>query len=63
MNATHDVKSGDAIVVPAGARHNLINTNDKPLRLYTLYGPPSVLDHRGANLRAAPFSIRGVSAR
>ena len=41
---THDVKRGDAIVVPAGARHNLINNGEKPLRLYTLYGPPNHLD-------------------
>ncbi len=34
------VKGDDAIVVPAGARHNVINTGDKPLRLYTIYGPP-----------------------
>ena len=33
--------SGFAIVVPAGARHNVINTSpDKPLKLYTLYAPP-----------------------
>src|SRR3546814_14744995 len=31
------VKSDDAIIVPAGARHNVINTGAKPLRLYTLY--------------------------
>jgi len=31
------------IVVPAGARHNVINTGDKPLRLYTIYAPP---EHR-----------------
>lgn len=36
-------KGGDAIIVPAGARHNLVNTGDKPLRLYTLYAPP---EHR-----------------
>jgi mannose-6-phosphate isomerase-like protein (cupin superfamily) len=29
-----------AIVVPAGTLHNLINTGDKPMRLYTLYAPP-----------------------
>lgn len=29
-----------AILVPAGARHNVRNTGDAPLRLYTLYGPP-----------------------
>jgi mannose-6-phosphate isomerase-like protein (cupin superfamily) len=32
-----------AVIVPAGARHNVINTGDKPLRLYTIYGPP---EHR-----------------
>jgi mannose-6-phosphate isomerase-like protein (cupin superfamily) len=41
---THKIKSDDAIVVPAGARHNLINTGEKPLKLYTLYGPPNHLD-------------------
>jgi mannose-6-phosphate isomerase-like protein (cupin superfamily) len=29
-----------AIVVPAGARHNIRNTGPRPLRLYTLYAPP-----------------------
>ena len=41
---THKIKSDDAIVVPAGSRHNLINTGDKALKLYTLYGPPNHLD-------------------
>jgi mannose-6-phosphate isomerase-like protein (cupin superfamily) len=39
------VKGGDGIIVPAGALHNLRNTGDKPLRLYTLYGPPNHIDH------------------
>ena len=38
------IKSDDAIVVPAGARHNVINTGEKRLKLYTLYGPPEHLD-------------------
>ena len=37
------VKSDDAVIVPAGARHNVINTGHEPLKLYTIYGPP---DHR-----------------
>lgn len=41
---THRIKGGDGIVVPAGARHNLTNTGDKPLRLYTIYGPPNHVD-------------------
>ena len=43
--ATHTVKDGDAIVVPAGARHNLRNAGDEPLKVYTLYGPPHHVDH------------------
>jgi len=35
-----EVKDDDAIIVPAGAEHNVINTGSEPLRLYTLYGPP-----------------------
>jgi mannose-6-phosphate isomerase-like protein (cupin superfamily) len=31
-------------VVPAGARHNLENTGDVPLKLYTLYAPPEHAD-------------------
>lgn len=42
-------KSDDAIVVPAKAKHNLINTGTKPLRLYTLYGPP---EHRHDTVHA-----------
>lgn len=39
------IKDDDAIVIPAGARHNVINTSDQPLKVYTLYGPP---EHRDA---------------
>jgi mannose-6-phosphate isomerase-like protein (cupin superfamily) len=40
---THKVEDDFAVIVPAGARHNVINTGDSPLKLYTLYGPP---EHR-----------------
>lgn len=40
----HPIKSDDAILVPAGARHNVINSGDKPMKLYTLYGPPNHKD-------------------
>lgn len=39
----HPVEDDDAVIVPAGARHNVVNTGDEPLKLYTLYGPP---EHR-----------------
>ena len=41
---TQEIKSGDAMVVPAGSRHNVIITGDKFLKLYTIYGPPNHLD-------------------
>lgn len=32
----------DAAVIPAGTRHNIINTSDdEPLKLYTIYAPPT----------------------
>lgn len=34
------VESDDAILVPAGAKHNIVNTGKEPLRFYTIYGPP-----------------------
>jgi mannose-6-phosphate isomerase-like protein (cupin superfamily) len=36
----HDVRDGDAIIVPAGAHHDIVNAGDAPLKLYTLYAPP-----------------------
>ena len=41
---TYDVTDGSAIVVPAGARHNVRNTGGEPLKLYTIYGPPEHKD-------------------
>lgn len=41
----HPVTDGTAIVVPAGATHNIVNTSaDKPLKLYTVYSPPNHRD-------------------
>jgi len=35
------LKDGSAIVVPAGARHNIVNTSaTETLKLYTIYSPP-----------------------
>jgi len=33
------VSDGTAIIVPAGARHNVINTGSEPLKMYTIYAP------------------------
>ena len=37
------IEDDDAVIVPAGARHNIVNTGKTPLKLYTLYAPP---EHR-----------------
>ncbi|MFM2447553.1 MAG: hypothetical protein RIS44_3 [Pseudomonadota bacterium] len=38
------IRAGFAVIVPAGARHNIINTGSEPLKLYTLYAPPNHRD-------------------
>ena len=40
----HKVEDDFAVIVPAGARHNVVNDSDAPLRLYTIYGPPEHKD-------------------
>jgi len=38
----HTAKDGDAVIVPAGTYHNVINTSKTgKLKLYTLYSPPN----------------------
>ena len=41
---TTKIESDTAIIVPAGARHNIRNTGDTPLKVYTLYSPPNHAD-------------------
>lgn len=38
------IHAGFAVLVPAGAKHNIVNTGIKPLKLYTLYAPPNHRD-------------------
>jgi mannose-6-phosphate isomerase-like protein (cupin superfamily) len=37
----HKISPGFAVLVPAGANHNIVNTGKVPLKLYTLYSPPN----------------------
>lgn len=47
----YELKDGSAIVVPAGAEHNIINTSDtEELKLYTIYSPAH---HKDGVVRAA----------
>jgi len=46
----YEVGDGDAVIIPMGAKHNVINTSDtEPLRLYTIYAPPH---HQDGMVRA-----------
>ncbi len=43
-----EVQDGTAIVVPAGTKHNVINSSQtEPLKLYTIYSPP---EHRDGTI-------------
>src|SRR4026208_594837 len=50
------IRAGFALVVPAGAKHNIIKNGSVPLKLYTLYAPPNhrdgVVHHTRADAEA-----------
>ena len=45
----HSVEDDWAVVIPAGAEHNVVNTGDVPLRLYSIYSPP---EHKDGTVHA-----------
>lgn len=47
------ISAGFAVLVPAGAKHNIINTGTVALKLYTLYAPPNHRDGVIHHTRAA----------
>jgi mannose-6-phosphate isomerase-like protein (cupin superfamily) len=59
------IRAGDGIIVPAGARHNIINTGSKRLKLYTIYGPPEhkdgVVERTKAEAEATEEHFDGVT--
>jgi len=40
VEETHDVGDDWAIVIPAGIWHNVVNTGESDLKVYSLYSPP-----------------------
>lgn len=60
------IEAGSAIVVPAGARHNVMNTGDGPMAMYTLYGPPQHADgtvhHTKAEAESSTEHFAGVTS-
>ncbi len=60
----HTVKDGDAIIVPAGTQHNVVNTSKNlELKLYTIYSPPhhqdKVVRHTKAEAETSPEDYDG----
>lgn len=46
----HDIADGSAVVVPAGTKHNFVNTSESgPMKIYTIYSPP---EHRDGVIHA-----------
>lgn len=50
-NGDNEYKLEDdfALIIPSGTWHNVVNTGDKPLKLYTLYSPP---EHKDGTVHA-----------
>jgi mannose-6-phosphate isomerase-like protein (cupin superfamily) len=50
------IRAGFAVVVPAGTNHNIINTGNVSMKLYTIYAPPNhrdgVVHHTRADAEA-----------
>jgi mannose-6-phosphate isomerase-like protein (cupin superfamily) len=41
---TTAIEAGYAVLVPAGTKHNIVNTGTAPMKLYTIYSPPNHRD-------------------
>jgi len=39
-----EIVSGDVVVVTPGTKHNFVNTDTEPLKVYTVYAPPNHID-------------------
>jgi len=60
----HKVHDGDGVIVPAGAKHNVMNTSGRAeLKFYTIYSPPEhqdkVVRHTKADALASPEEYDG----
>ena len=46
----HKIEDDWAVVIPGGTKHNVVNTGNVPLRLYSLYSPP---EHKDGTVHAS----------
>jgi mannose-6-phosphate isomerase-like protein (cupin superfamily) len=55
----YDLKDGDVVIVPSGAKHNIINTSSATeLKMYTIYAPPH---HQDGIVRATKVEAEAES--
>lgn len=59
VDETHDVGDDWAVVVPAGVWHNVINTGQDDLKLYSLYSPP---EHADGTIHATKADAQAAEA-
>lgn len=59
LNYRRNVSDGYAIFVPAGTWHNVVNTGNRPLKLYSIYAPPQ---HPRGTVHATKAIAHGGSA-
>lgn len=45
----HEIKDDFAIIIPAGTKHNVINTGSEDMKLYSVYSPP---EHKDSTIHA-----------
>ena len=56
------VKDGSAVVVPSGAKHNVVNTSMvKNLKLYTIYSPPEHQDKVVRKTKRRPWPEKSIT--
>ena len=61
---SHPLEDGSAVVIPAGANHNILNkSGDKKMKLYTIYSPAEhqdgIVRHTKADAEAEPEEFDG----
>jgi mannose-6-phosphate isomerase-like protein (cupin superfamily) len=52
----YEITDGDCIIIPAGSEHNIINTGEEELKMYTIYTPPH---HKEGTLFATKDEAEG----
>jgi len=59
--AKEKIEEGSVVFVPAGAHHNVMNTDNEPMKLFTVYAPPQhavgTVEMRKDKAHAAPAQI------